>query len=69
MTEVGTQIDTVMQEKRLFPPPKEFAAKARINARSDYPGEQALFLSQPGENALTSYLSGSEACEAIREPQ
>ena len=28
----GGQIDTVMHEDRLFPPPAEFAAKAQINA-------------------------------------
>ncbi len=32
------QIDTVMQEKRLFPPPKEFAAKARIKSLEEYQG-------------------------------
>ena len=32
----GGQIDTVMQEKRLFPPPKEFAAKARIKSLDEY---------------------------------
>ncbi len=32
----GGQIDTVMQEKRLFPPPKEFAAKARIKSLEEY---------------------------------
>ncbi|MEX2316796.1 MAG: acetate--CoA ligase [Pirellulales bacterium] len=30
------QIDTVMQEKRLFPPPKEFAARARIKSLDEY---------------------------------
>jgi acetyl-CoA synthetase len=32
----GGQIDTVMHEKRLFPPPKEFAAKARIKSLEEY---------------------------------
>ncbi|MEX0642999.1 MAG: acetate--CoA ligase [Pirellulales bacterium] len=32
----GGQIDTVMQEKRLFPPPKEFAARALIKSFADY---------------------------------
>jgi acetyl-CoA synthetase len=32
----GGQIDTVMQEKRLFPPPREFAAKARIKSLAEY---------------------------------
>ena len=30
------QIDTVMQEKRVFPPPPEFAAKARIRSLDEY---------------------------------
>ncbi|HVT29326.1 MAG TPA: acetate--CoA ligase [Lacipirellulaceae bacterium] len=30
------QIHTVMQENRLFPPPKEFAARARIKSLEDY---------------------------------
>ncbi|MEX2559758.1 MAG: acetyl-coenzyme A synthetase N-terminal domain-containing protein, partial [Pirellulales bacterium] len=30
------QIDTVMQEARLFPPPTEFAAKARIGSMAEY---------------------------------
>jgi len=32
----GGGIDTVMQEKRLFPPPKEFAVKARIKSLDEY---------------------------------
>ncbi len=32
----GGQLDTVMQEARLFPPPKEFAAKARIGSLAAY---------------------------------
>ena len=32
----GGQIDTVMQEKRLFPPPKEFASRARIKSLDEY---------------------------------
>ncbi|HEV3024865.1 MAG TPA: AMP-binding protein, partial [Pirellulales bacterium] len=32
----GGQIDTVMQEERLFPPPAEFAAKARIGSIEEY---------------------------------
>ena len=34
--EPGGQIDTVMQEERLFPPPAEFAAKARIKSMEEY---------------------------------
>jgi acetyl-CoA synthetase len=30
------QVDTVMQEARLFPPPPEFAAKARIKSLAEY---------------------------------
>ena len=30
------QIDTVMKESRLFPPPKEFAEKARIGSEEEY---------------------------------
>jgi acetyl-CoA synthetase len=36
MSGSGGQIDTVMQEKRLFPPPQEFAAKARIKSLDEY---------------------------------
>src|SRR5438105_2335972 len=32
----GDQIHTVMQEKRLFPPPKQFAAQARIKSLDEY---------------------------------
>src|SRR4051812_18408378 len=32
----GSQIDTVMKEKRLFPPPPEFASRARIKSREEY---------------------------------
>ena len=32
----GGQIDTVMKESRLFPPPKEFAEKARIGSEEEY---------------------------------
>jgi acetyl-CoA synthetase len=35
MAESG-QIDTVMQEKRLFPPPREFAERARIKSLAEY---------------------------------
>src|SRR3954447_7566756 len=38
MAPTSSQIDTVMQEKRLFPPPKEFAANARIKSLADYQG-------------------------------
>jgi acetyl-CoA synthetase len=34
--EAGNQIDTVMNEKRLFPPPKEFVARARIKSLEEY---------------------------------
>jgi acetyl-CoA synthetase len=34
--QTGGQIDTVMQEKRLFPPPKEFAGRARIQSLEEY---------------------------------
>jgi len=36
MAATGGQIDTVMQEKRLFPPPREFAARARIKSLEEY---------------------------------
>jgi len=32
----GSQIDTVMKEIRIFPPPKEFASRARIKSREEY---------------------------------
>ncbi len=32
----GGQLDTVMQETRVFPPPAEFAAKAQINSPAAY---------------------------------
>ena len=32
----GGQLDTVMQETRLFPPPPEFAARAKINSLAAY---------------------------------
>ena len=34
--EQSSQIDTVMKEKRVFPPPKEFASRARIKSREEY---------------------------------
>jgi acetyl-CoA synthetase len=40
MSEQGDQIDTVMKEKRLFSPPKEFAKRARIKSLEEY---QALW--------------------------
>jgi len=36
MPEPAGQLDTVMQEKRLFPPPAEFVARARINSLEQY---------------------------------
>ena len=36
--EQGSQIDTVMKEKRLFPPPQEFASRARIKSLEEYRG-------------------------------
>ncbi len=33
---VNVQIDTVMQESRIFPPPAEFAAQARIKSLEEY---------------------------------
>jgi acetyl-CoA synthetase len=36
MTQQGGSIDTVMQEKRLFPPPKEFSQRARIKSLAEY---------------------------------
>jgi acetyl-CoA synthetase len=36
MAAAGGQIDTVMQESRMFPPPKEFAEKARIKSAEEY---------------------------------
>src|SRR5437867_45388 len=35
-TDSSGQIDTVMQEQRRFPPPAEFAAKARIGSLTAY---------------------------------
>ncbi len=32
----GGRLDTVMQEDRLFPPPPQFAAKARIDSLAAY---------------------------------
>ncbi len=32
----GGRLDTVMHEDRLFPPPKQFAAKARIDSPAAY---------------------------------
>ena len=32
----GGQIDTVMQETRLFPPSDEFASQARIGSMAEY---------------------------------
>jgi len=32
----GGQIDSVMQEARVFPPPPEFAARARIGSMEEY---------------------------------
>lgn len=40
MADSTGNIDTVMQEKRLFPPPKEFASRARIGSPEAY---QALY--------------------------
>ena len=34
--QVGGRVDSVMQESRLFPPPAEFAAKARIGSMAAY---------------------------------
>src|SRR6476659_8574887 len=34
--ETGSQIATVRKEKRVFPPPKEFASRARIKSREEY---------------------------------
>jgi acetyl-CoA synthetase len=36
MADAGGQIDTVMQESRVFPPPPEFAAQARIRSLAEY---------------------------------
>jgi acetyl-CoA synthetase len=36
LSKSGGQIDTIMQENRLFPPPKEFAARARIKSLAEY---------------------------------
>src|SRR5262245_33671968 len=33
---MSSGLDTVMQETRLFPPPKEFTAKARISSQAQY---------------------------------
>ena len=40
MTDQGGQIDTVMQEKRLFPPSADFSAQSRIKSMEEY---QALW--------------------------
>ena len=40
------QVDTVMQEGRLFPPPAEFAAKARIKSLAEY---EALWQEAAGD--------------------
>ena len=32
----GGQLDTVMQETRLFPPPRAFAERAKINSLNSY---------------------------------
>ncbi len=40
------QVDTVMQEGRLFPPPTEFAAKARIKSLAEY---EALWQAAAGD--------------------
>ena len=34
--EPGSQIDTVMKEKRVFPPPRQFASRARIKSLEEY---------------------------------
>ena len=34
--QAGGKIDTVMHEKRVFPPPRDFAAKARIKSLDAY---------------------------------
>ena len=36
MADRAGQVDNVMQEKRLFPPPAEFSAKARIRSLAEY---------------------------------
>ncbi len=36
MADRAGQVDNVMQEKRLFPPPAEFSAKARIKSLAEY---------------------------------
>ncbi|HEX5472471.1 MAG TPA: acetate--CoA ligase [Lacipirellulaceae bacterium] len=36
MAAISGKIDTVMQEKRLFPPPKQFAAHAQFKSLEDY---------------------------------
>jgi acetyl-CoA synthetase len=35
-TDQGSQIDTVMKEKRVFPPPREFASRAQIKSLEEY---------------------------------
>ena len=40
MTDQGGQIDTVMQEERLFPPSAEFSSQSRIKSMEEY---QALW--------------------------
>jgi acetyl-CoA synthetase len=36
MSQSGGQLDTVMQESRLFPPPAEFVRQAQIKSLADY---------------------------------
>src|SRR5689334_14933018 len=36
MTQSAAAIDSVLQEHRLFPPPAEFAARARIKSKAEY---------------------------------
>ncbi len=36
MSEAHTSIESTLQEHRLFPPPADFVAKARINSREEY---------------------------------
>jgi acetyl-CoA synthetase len=36
MSQTQSAIESMMQETRMFPPPQEFAARARINSREEY---------------------------------
>jgi acetyl-CoA synthetase len=47
MSQAHSTIESIMQETRMFPPPKEFADKARINSREEYDRLYRESLDQP----------------------